>query len=203
MPFHNATPDGPGWKTLEDQTAFANPYAEVHLVKVASPMRPQGAAWTVIHRKAACTVAPITEKGELVMIRQERLPIRAALWEFPAGQIDEAGAHSEEVRRETALRELREECGYELAPGGTLTPMGLFYSSAGVMDEHSHLFAARPVVPSPRGPQHDASEAIAECRAFSVDELRQMIASGEIRDANTLSTFARLVAMGLLPEVES
>ena len=30
-------------------------------------------------------------------------------------------------------------------------------------------------------------------------QLREMIASGEIRDANTLAAFARLVAMGYLP----
>lgn len=198
MRFHDLNQCNPGWKTLADETAFENPYAEVHLVKMATPMRPAGVCWTVIHRKAACTIAPITAAGELVLVKQERLPIRAAIWEFPAGQIDKAGIHSEEVRRDTALRELREECGYELAPEGKLIPLGMFYSSPGVMDEHSYLFAATPVIPSPDGPKHDDSEAIADCRAFSPEELRHMIASGEIRDANTLSTFARLVAVGIL-----
>jgi hypothetical protein len=35
-----------------------------------------------------------------------------------------------------------------------------------------------------------------DCRAFSQAELRALIASGKIRDANTLAAFARLVAMG-------
>jgi ADP-ribose pyrophosphatase len=198
MRFHDLTQDAPGWQTLEDETAFANPYAEVHLIKIGTPMRPEGARWTVVHRKAACSVAPITAAGELVLIRQERLPVHAALWEFPAGQIDAAGKHSPTVIRETALRELREECGYELAPGGTLTPMGMFFSSPGVMDEHCYLFAASPVVVSPDGPHHDDEEAIAECRAFSPCEFRKMIATGEIRDANTLSAFARMTALGIL-----
>ena len=198
MRFHNLNHDAPGWETLSDQTAFANPFAEVHLVKVRTPMRPEGADWTVVHRKGACVVAPITAEGNLILIRQERIPIRAAIWEFAAGQIDEAGEHSEEIIRATALRELREETGYELAPGGELIPMGLFFSSQGIMDEHNYLFVARPVIPVPTGAAHEATEAIAECRAFTPGELRQMIASGEILDANTLATFAKMTAMGIL-----
>ena len=138
----------------------------------------------------------MTEDGRLLLVRQERVPIRATIWEFPAGQIDD---HAEpEAIRATALRELREEAGYELANDGELVPMGYFFPSAGFTDEHSHLFLARPVIAHPQGTEHDASEAITECRGFTPVEIRQMIASGEIRDANTLSAFARLTAMGLL-----
>jgi len=198
MHFHNFNQNAPGWQTLEDTTAFANPFAEVHLVKVRTPMRPAGAAWTVLHRRGACVVAPITAEGNLLLIRQERIPVRDAIWEFPAGQIDETGDASEVLIRQTALRELREESGYELAPGGELIPLGLFFSSPGIMDEHNYLFAARPVVPSPKGTEHEATEAIGECRAFTPAEFRQMIASGEIRDANTLAAYARMTAMGIL-----
>lgn len=198
MRFHNFNQDTPGWQTTKDDTVFANPFAEVHLVKVTTPMRPGGAAWTVIHRKAACVVAPITGEGKLLLIRQERIPVRAAIWEFPAGQIDEIGDPCDEVIHQTALRELREESGYELAPGGELIPMGLFFSSPGILDEHNYLFAARPVVPSANGTEHEAAEAIGECRAFTPAELRAMIASGEIRDANTLAAYARLTALGIL-----
>jgi ADP-ribose pyrophosphatase len=198
MRFHNFNHDAPGWQTLSDETAFANPFAELHLVKVSTPMRPEGANWTIVHRKGACVVAPITGEGKLLLIRQERIPVRAAIWEFPAGQIDEVGEADDEVIQQTALRELREESGFELAPGGELIPLGLFFSSPGIMDEHNYLFVARPVVPSPNGTEHEASEAIGECRAFTPDELREMIASGEIRDANTLSVFARMTARGML-----
>ena len=198
MTFHNFNHNAPGWQTLEDTTAFANPFAELHLVKVRTPMRPEGATWTIVHRKGACVVAPITAEGNLLLIRQERIPIRSAIWEFPAGQIDEIGDPSDELIHATALRELREESGHELAPNGELIPLGLFFSSPGIMDEHNYLFVARPVVPCPNGTEHEATEAIGECRAFAPAEFRQMIASGEIRDANTLAAFARMTAMGIL-----
>jgi ADP-ribose pyrophosphatase len=77
-------------------------------------------------------------------------------------------------------------------------PLGHFFPSCGFTDEHSHLLLARPVARSRRGSAHDESEAITECREFSAAELKQMIASGEVRDANTLAAFARLLAMDLL-----
>src|SRR5690242_20586131 len=139
MRFHDLIQDGDGWKTLEDTEVWANPYASMHLVKVETPSRPQGARWTVMHRKGACVVAPITAEGNFLLVRQERIPMRATIWEFPAGQTEPSAGHSDGVIRDTALRELREESGHELAPGGELIPLGLFFPSSGIMDEHSYL----------------------------------------------------------------
>lgn len=200
MSFHDFIRDEHGWRTVSDETHFANPYLEVHRVTVTSPTRGEPFQWTVAHRKGAVVVAPMTASGDFLLVRQERVPIRATIWEFPAGQIDESAGHEEAAIRATGLRELREESGYELAPGGEVISLGVFFPSAGFTDEHSHLVLARPVVPSALGHEHDESEAITECRAFSPTELRAMIAGGEIRDANTLAAFARMVAMGVLRE---
>jgi len=195
MPFHHFIRDQPGWRTLADEMLYAGPYLEVHRPTVVSPTRAEPFQWTVAHRKAAVVVAPLTVEGKYLLVRQERVPIRATIWEFPAGQIDD---HEDpDAIRATGLRELREESGYELAPGGEVLPLGHFFPSCGFTDEHSHLLLARPVVASARGPAHDAGEAITECRTFSRAELSAMIASGEICDANTLAAFARLTALGL------
>jgi ADP-ribose pyrophosphatase len=196
MRFHDFIQDIEGWRTHRVEQLFANPHMRVDRVTVTSPTRPEPFSWTVCHRKGAVVVAPITTEGRLLLVRQERVPIRATIWEFPAGQIDD---HAEpEAIRATALRELREEAGYELAKNGELIPLGYFFPSAGFTDEHSHLFLARPVIEHPEGTEHDPGEAITECRGFTPAEIRQMIASGEIRDANTLAGFARLVALELI-----
>ena len=195
VPFHHFISDPHGWHTVADETLFANAYIEVHRPTVTSPTRAEPFTWTVTHRKGAVVVVPITADGRLLLVRQERVPIRATIWEFPAGQIDDL-AEADAIRA-TGLRELREESGHDLAPGGEIVDLGHFFPSCGFTDEHSHLLLARPVVPSPHGHAHDASEAITECRAFTRGEFRTMIASGEIRDANTLAAFARMVAMGL------
>jgi ADP-ribose pyrophosphatase len=196
MRFHDFIQDKDGWNTLEDWEAWANPYASAHLVKVQTPTREEGEVWTVLHRKGACVIVPMTADGNLLLVKQERIPIRATIWEFPAGQIDVTGCHDPQTIREAALRELREESGQMLAPEGDLIPLGHYFSSPGIMDEYCHLFLAKPVVPSPEGASYDDGEAILECRAFTPGEVRSMIACNEIRDANTLVAYARLCALG-------
>ncbi len=197
MPFHTFTPDRHGWATLASEAAFANPHVEVHRVTVTSPTRAEPFSWTVCHRKGAVVVAPLTAEGKFILVRQERVPIRATIWEFPAGQIDEITEHDPAGIVAVGLREMREESGYEPAPGGEVIPLGHFFPSAGFTDEHSHLLLVRPVVLSPHGISLDENEAITEARPFSREELRAMIAAGEVCDANTLAAFARIVAKGL------
>jgi len=196
MRFHQFIRGEAGWQLVDDETLFANPYLEVHKVSVTTPSRSEPFPWTVAHRKGAVVIAATTAEGKLLLVRQERIPIRATIWEFPAGQIDN---HEEpDAIRATALRELHEEAGYGLGAGGEVIPLGHFFPSAGFTDEHSHLLLVRPAVPIDGGARPESAEAITECRAFSVEELKAMIASGEVRDANTLAAFARMVAMGLI-----
>lgn len=197
MMFHDFIRDREGWETQGMDLQYANSYVQVYLARVRTPSRPNGTTWTVVHRKGAAVVAPLTADGRFLMVRQERVPIRETIWEFPAGQIEENANHDDEIIRATALRELREEAGYELGEGGELIALGYFFPSCGFTDEHSHLFLAKNVVPAHGGHAPDEHEAITQCRAFTAEELRAMIARNEIRDANTLSAFARMSAMGL------
>lgn len=140
----------------------------------------------------------MTSEGKIILIRQERIPIRAAIWEVPAGQIDDSKESDRDAIEAVALRELGEETGFELAGGGELIPLGDYFTSPGFTDERGYFFLARPVRPSAEGHARHESEAILDCRAFSVHELSRMIDKNEIRDANTLGICARLVARGLL-----
>jgi len=190
------TPDG--WQILEINTLFKNPHIQVLQERVIPPGEDRVRNWTVVRRKQAVVIAPVTENGTIVLIHQARIPVRKILWEFPAGQIDGSFEPEMDVIRETALRELTEETGYSLAAGGELIYLGYYYSSQGYSDEMPHLFLARPVKPTGLGHQPDDSESIVECREFSIQELSTMIADNVIQDANTLALFARLSAKKLL-----
>ena len=109
--------------------------------------------------------------------------------------------HPAETIKQVALRELREESGYELASGGQFISLGHYFSSPGFTDERAYLFLARPVQPCEEGSHHDEGESILDCREFSLEQVQRMIAENEIRDANTLSMWARLSARGL-PQVK-
>jgi ADP-ribose pyrophosphatase len=192
-----------GWKTISSERHFADAHLEVVTDHVLTPTRNQPQTWTIVHRKAAVVVAPMTRDGKMVLVQQERIPIRQAIWEMPSGQIDNPAAgsddtgHSRETIEQVALRELREEAGYELAKDGELIPLGYYFSSPGFTDERGYFFLARQVVPCPNYVR-DESESILDCRSFMIAEIRRMIAENEIRDANTLGICATLAARGLL-----
>jgi ADP-ribose pyrophosphatase len=211
-----------GWKTMSSERHFANAHLEVVTDQVQTPTRSKPRSWTVVHRKAAVIIAPMTRDGKIVLICQERIPIRTTIWEMPAGQIDnyvappsrghvagvglsavasakvdDPGHRAAKKIEQVALRELREEAGYELAKDGELIALGYYFTSPGFTDERGYFFLARPVELSPDYVRDDA-EAISDCRAFSVPEISRMIAENEIRDANTLSICARLATRGFL-----
>jgi ADP-ribose pyrophosphatase len=187
-----------GWEIVSRETHFRNDHLEVSTEEIRTPARAEPRKWTVVHRKRAVVIAPMTPDGKIILIRQERLPIRAAIWEMPAGQSDEDKDQDIGAIRTVALRELREETGFELAEDGELISLGDYFTSPGLTDERGYFFLARPVRLSAEGPARDESESILDCRAFSAQELSRMIDSNEIRDANTLGICARLAARGLL-----
>jgi len=191
------------WEIISSERHFANAHLEVATERVRTPFRSEPRAWTIVHRKAAVIIAPMTREGKILLIRQERIPIREAIWEMPSGQIDTvAGSgdpgRSTETIEQVALRELREEAGYELVKDGELIAIGHYFSSPGFTDERGYFFLASPVQRCKEPPDRDEAESILDCREFTVEQIRRMIAENEIRDANTLGICATLAARGLL-----
>jgi 8-oxo-dGTP pyrophosphatase MutT (NUDIX family) len=193
-----AQTDTDSWQTISTELHFEDAHVAIVTEQVQTPARVRSQSWTTVRRKRAVIIAPMTADGQLVLIRQERIPIRTVLWELPAGQIDAVGDIDGDEIAAVALRELREEAGYQLAAGGELLPLGDFFSSPGFTDERGFFFLARPVELSPHGKAHQESESILDCRGFSPAELSVMISANEIRDASTLSICAKLIAHGLL-----
>ena len=206
------------WEIISSERHFSNAHLDVVTDLLRTPSRSEPRTWTIVHRKAAVVIAPMTRDRKIILIRQERIPIREAIWEMPSGQIDSVAGITKERRlgqpsehdgweavtpcaetmEQVALRELREEAGYELAQDGELISLGHYFSSPGFTDERGYFFLALPVQRCKEGPARDEGESILDCREFSVEEIRRMIAENEIRDANTLGICARLAARGLL-----
>ena len=192
-----------GWESVSSERHFANAHLEVVTDHVQTPARTGPRAWTIVHRKAAVIIAPMTRDGKIVLIRQERIPIRQSIWEMPSGQIDSVAGGADlrypsETIEQVALRELSEEAGYELAKDGELIALGHYFSSPGFTDERGYFFLARPVQRCKEPRARDEGESILDCREFTMEQIRRMIAENEIRDANTLGICATLSAQGLL-----
>jgi ADP-ribose pyrophosphatase len=84
---------------------------------------------------------PITSAGDIVMVRQYRLPIRRVSLDFPAGRME----LDDSTDASAALRELREETGYNTKQ---LTPLFSLDKDPGFSSSRMHVFVAQNVVRS-------------------------------------------------------
>lgn len=96
--------------------------------------------WWYVDTGPSVLVVPVTEAGNLVMVRQYRHNLRRHVLEFPAGTVDDG-----EDMHAAALRELLEETGYRPSPGCGLRPLGAFYSLPSETNKYTHAYLAETV----------------------------------------------------------
>ncbi|MDN5727883.1 MAG: NUDIX hydrolase, partial [Propionibacteriales bacterium] len=117
-----------------------------------------------------------TRHERVVLILNHRFNLGVRLCEIPAGTL-----RSGEDPMRAGKRELREETGYEAT---SCHLVAQFYSSPGVSDELVHLFHAECAT-TVQDQKLDNAEEIA-VGEFDVDQVRDLVATGGIRDAKTL-----------------
>lgn len=128
----------------------------------------------VRHSGSVATLA-VHDDGSIVLVRQYRYPVKAAVWELPAGRRDPG-----EAPEAGARRELEEETGL---CAGRLEPISVFYTTPGFCDEVMYLFRATALTQGDARPEED--ERI-EVRRLPLEDARGMIERGEIREGKTL-----------------
>jgi ADP-ribose diphosphatase len=129
----------------------------------------------VIRHQGSVSALVVTADGKILLVRQYRYAVDESLWELPAGRLDEGESPEDGIQRE-----LREEVGQRAE---LLERIAFFYTTPGFCDESMHLFRATGLVADRKAADDD--ERI-EVGAFTVAELREMVASGEIREGKTL-----------------
>lgn len=112
---------------------------------------------------------------KIILVRQFRYAYKSELWELPAGKLN-AG----EDPKETAIRELEEECGLKAERAEKLLEV---YPSPGYTSEIIRIFK---VTEFKEGVRHLDPEEFLDSKWFTKQELRQMIKTGEIKDSKTL-----------------
>ena len=135
----------------------------------------------IIRHPGSVVLIPVTDRGEIVLVRQYRHAIGRSVWELPAGSLEPG-----EDPRMAAVRECHEEIG--LIPSA-VERLGAFFPTPGYSDEKMAFYRATGLrEPADGDPvaRRDEDEDI-ESRAFSVDTIRQMVASGEMIDLKTVA----------------
>jgi ADP-ribose pyrophosphatase len=145
-------------------------------VQVDSVRLPDGnmAKREVVRHPGAVVILSLTDKGDVVMVRQYRHATGEILLELPAGKRD-----GEEDPLACAQRELEEETGYKASE---LRVINCFYTSPGFCNELIYLIEARGLVQGEACP--DEGEFI-DVLTIPLHEAARMVFDGEIKDAKT------------------
>lgn len=130
----------------------------------------------IVEHSDCIAVVVLDEQGNVVLVRQFRHAVGKFLLEVPAGGIDPNERPIDAVRRE-----LQEEIGYLPQKIDTL---GGFYAIPGYGTEYLHCFLASELIPK-RLVAEDTDEI--EVIRVSQDQIAQLIARGEIRDAKSIA----------------
>ena len=132
-----------GWQTRATRTVYENAWVRVREDAVTRPDGSDGVYGVIEMKHPAVFIVPVTEAGEVLLVRMHRYPIGRESVEVPAG-----GTDGEEPLV-AARRELLEETGRSAA---TWTRLGEFYSLNGVADARADVFLAqRPHAATGRG----------------------------------------------------
>lgn len=129
----------------------------------------------VVEHAEVVAIVPVDDKGNVVLVRQYRLPAQEALLEVPAGGVEEG-----ESVQEAAQRELQEETGYRAE---RLKRLCGFFVSPGYCTEFIHVFLATGLNESRI--EGDPDENIVVERLPASEAVR-LIDSGEIKDGKSV-----------------
>jgi len=132
-------------------------------------------AYTVIECGHCVGVLPLTQDGNVLMVRQYRYIAGRYTWEMPTG-----GVRHGERFEDAAQRELAEEAGHRAR---TLEPVCTYHTSKSSIDETAHLYIGRDLEPA--SATADEDEEI-DVTAMPLHVVLDMVLNGEITDSMTI-----------------
>ena len=162
--------EGSGWERLGSDTLLETSYFNLRSDRLRLPDGSVKDPYYVLERPDAAIVFPVTNDGEVVLVRQYRPPLGMMELGLPAGLV-EGG----EEPLAAARRERSEETGYA---GGEWVSLGSVASSPSLKDNWAYLFLARGVEEA-SAPDPDEHELI-EIVKVPVEKLRDLVRAGEI-----------------------
>jgi len=129
----------------------------------------------IVEHNGGVAVVPVTDNGDVLMVRQFRYAVGKELLEIPAGKLEEG-----EEPSECARRELSEETG---CTASKWVYMGEMYPTPGYCQETLHIFLATGLK---QGEMHlDEGELLAVERV-PMKTLCEMIFANKLPDAKTV-----------------
>lgn len=164
-------------KTIGSKTVFDGKIMRVEVLDIELPDGRKAKREIVRHGAAVAVVARRVD-GKFVFIRQFRKALDRICFEVMAGNVD-----ADEPSETAAIRELKEETGYEAK---SIRFLSSLYPSVGYCDERIDIYYAE--VDEQGETDFDHDEEI-ETLHLTEDEMDQMIRDGKVQDAKTLGAW--------------
>lgn len=166
---------------LEKRKVFKGNFLEIENVDVRLPDGKMGNRDCIRH-PGAVSILAFNEKGEILLEYQYRTPVDEVICEIPAGKIDKG-----EDLEAAALRELKEETGYR---ANKIKKIGEVLLAPGYCDEILTIYKAEDLVKEETS--FDEDERVISF-FIGLDEVKEMVREGKIKDAKTLSSLLFLL----------
>ena len=164
---------------LNRQQIFAGRVVDLSVDRVKMP-NGRTTELEIIRHPGAAAMVPLTDTGEVLLVRQYRYATSGWLLEVPAGKLDDG-----EDPDVCAARELEEEVGMNPAE---LVPLGWIWTTPGFTDEKIWMYLCRGLEPAEQNLQDDEVLTI-ESRPLA--EAIEMVHRGEICDSKSVCALLR------------
>lgn len=171
---------------LSSDTVFTGRVFSVSRDLVALPHGTE-ATLDVVRHRGSVVLMPMPDAQSVMLVRQYRHALGRAIWEVPAGTLDEG-----EDGVEGARRECHEEVGRW---PDRVELLGSFYPSPGYTTEVMHFYRLTELSEPESTARQDPDEHL-EVRTVTLDELGAMIASGDVVDMKTVVAWQLTTARG-------
>ncbi len=168
------------WKILEKKAGRDYKIFSIREVKARNPRNGAVRDIVILDFPEWISVIPLTDAGEVVMVRQFRHGVNEVLLEIPGGLMDREDPSPEAA----AKRELREETGYTAESWSLI---GSLYPQPAVQSNRYHIFLARNAVKT-TSTRFDEGEDL-ETVLIPLKEIPRLIETGEIRHAMVVTAF--------------
>lgn len=140
----------------------------------------KGCTREVVEHNGGVCIAPLTDDGCLLFVRQFRYPYMKVVLELPAGKLEKGEDHCK-----AGKRELEEETG---AVSSDFKYLGEFFPSPGYCGEIIYLYVARGLSFTQ---QHLDDDEYLETEKIPLDKAVEMVMNGEIPDGKTQALVLR------------
>lgn len=167
-----------GWQIVHSRYLYESHWYSVRQDEIRLP-NGETIHYTQIEHPGFVTIVPVTDEGQIVLIRSYRYSVDEWTWEVPAGGL---GNKADQSLAEAAAGELLEETG---AAARDLQFIASYYTGIGSSNIRAHIFLATGV--HFVGKQELEQTEVIQVHTMPILDALQFARSGQMQDGQSVA----------------